>query len=79
MGGNGHWSIAFSFAVMQAFVKFRSWPNRYKAIEKYMGNIKTSTEIKDHVGQVKRARIRNKEEKNPYVLYDKTNKKKKKR
>jgi len=79
VGGNGHWSNAFSFAVMQAFVKFRSWPNRYKAIEKYMGNIKTSTEIKDHVGQVKRARIRHKEEEHPYVLYDKTNKNKNKK
>lgn len=74
---NGHWSHAFSFAVMQAFVKFRSWSNRYKVIEKYMGCIKTSKEIKDHIGQVKRAMKRYKDYEHPYVLYEKTNRNRK--
>ena len=45
-------------------------------IEKYMGCIKTSKEIRDHIGQVKRARRRLKDYEHPYVLYEKTNKKK---
>jgi len=72
------WSEALNSTCLQAFVKFRNWPNRYSLIAKYMGNVKTLKQIRDHVGKVRR-RVMKTDEKNPYVKYYKKNNKKKKR
>lgn len=69
------WSEALNSACLQAFVKFRNWPNRYSLIAKYMGNVKTLKQIRDHVGKVRR-RVMKTDEEHPYVKYYKTNKKK---
>jgi len=67
------WSEALCSICLQAFVKFRAWPNRYNLIAKFMGNTKTLKQIRDHVGKIRR-RIMKTDKEHPYVKYYKTNK-----